>query len=88
MTPRGNPKPPQRPANETVTEIAVELRELASRAQSLLAKLADSGLMTAEEVTEQKTALHLVMRKSAAPHCAGRRSAPEAIAAATIQAAA
>jgi PPE-repeat protein len=54
MTPRANPKPPQRPANETVTEIAVELRELASRAQSLLAKLADSGLMTAEEVTEQK----------------------------------
>ncbi len=54
MTPRGNPKPPQRPANETVTEIAVELRELASRAQSLLAKLADSGLMSAEEVTEQK----------------------------------
>jgi PPE-repeat protein len=54
MTPRGNPKPPQRPANETVTEIAVELRELASRAQSLLTKLADSGLMSAEEVTEQK----------------------------------
>jgi PPE-repeat protein len=54
MTPRANPKPPQRPANETVTEIAVELRELASRAQSLLAKLADSGLMTAEEVTQQK----------------------------------
>ena len=35
-------------------EIAVELRELASRAQSLLTKLADSGLMTAEEVSEQK----------------------------------
>ncbi len=54
MTPRGNPKPPQRPANETVTEIAVELRELASRAQSLLTKLADSGLVSAAEVTEQK----------------------------------
>jgi PPE-repeat protein len=54
MTARGNPKPPQRPPNETVTEIAVELRELASRAQSLLTKLADSGLMSAEEVTEQK----------------------------------
>ena len=54
MTNRANPKPPQRPANETVTEIAVELRELASRAQSLLTKLADSGLMSAEEVTEQK----------------------------------
>jgi PPE-repeat protein len=54
MTPRANPKPPQRLANETVTEIAVELRELASRAQSLLAKLADAGLMTAKEVTEAK----------------------------------
>jgi PPE-repeat protein len=54
MNPREHPKPPQRPANEAVTEIATELRELANRAQSLLAKLADSGLMTAEEVTEQK----------------------------------
>ncbi|MGB6763233.1 PPE family protein [Mycobacterium sp.] len=53
-TPRENPKPPQRPPNEAVTEIATELRELATRAQSLLAKLADSGLMTAEEVTQQK----------------------------------
>ena len=54
MTPRENPKPPQQPPNEAVTEIATELRELATRAQSLLAKLADSGLMTAEEVIEQK----------------------------------
>ena len=54
MTPRENPKPPQRPPNEAVTEIATELRELAARAQSLIAKLADSGLMTAEEVTQQK----------------------------------
>jgi PPE-repeat protein len=54
VTPRENPKPPQRPPNEAVTEIATELRELATRAQSLLAKLADSGLMTAEEVTQQK----------------------------------
>jgi PPE-repeat protein len=54
MTPRENPKPPQRPPNEAVTEIAIELRELATRAQSLLAKLAESGLMTAEEVTQQK----------------------------------
>jgi PPE-repeat protein len=55
MTPRVNPPtPPQRPPNEAVTEIATELRELATRAQSLLAKLADSGLMTTEEVTEQK----------------------------------
>ncbi|MBV8182584.1 MAG: PPE family protein [Mycobacterium sp.] len=54
MNPRERPKPPQRPANEAVTEIAAELSELANRAQSLLAKLADSGLMTAEEVTAQK----------------------------------
>jgi hypothetical protein len=54
MTPRRNPRPPQRPANETVTEIAAELGALASRAQSLLAKLADSGVMSVEEVTEQK----------------------------------
>jgi PPE-repeat protein len=54
MTPRENPKPPQRPPNEAVTEIATELRELAARAQSLIAKLADSGLATAEEVIEQK----------------------------------
>jgi PPE-repeat protein len=54
MTPRENPKPPQQPPSEAVTEIATELRELATRAQSLLAKLAESGLMTAEEVTQQK----------------------------------
>ena len=54
VTARGNPKPPQQPPSEAVTEIATELRELAARAQSLLAKLADSGLMTAEEVTQQK----------------------------------
>jgi PPE-repeat protein len=53
-TNRGTSKPPQRPPTEAVTEIAVELRELATRAQSLLAKLADSGLLTAEEVTEQR----------------------------------
>jgi PPE-repeat protein len=54
MRPRENAKPPQRPANDAVTEIAAELSELANRAQSLLAKLADSGLMTTEEVTQQK----------------------------------
>jgi len=55
MTPRENPKPPpQQPPNEAVTEIAAELRELATRAQSLLTKLAESGLMTADDVTEQK----------------------------------
>jgi PPE-repeat protein len=54
LNPRERPKPPQRPANDAVTEIAAELSELANRAQSLLAKLADSGLMTAEDVTQQK----------------------------------
>ena len=51
---RRNPKPSQRAQGEEVMEIAAELRELATRAQSLLTKLADSGLMTADEVTEQK----------------------------------
>jgi PPE-repeat protein len=54
VTARGNPKPPQPPQGEPVAEIAAELREIAARAQSLLAKLAESGLMTADEVTEQK----------------------------------
>jgi PPE-repeat protein len=53
-TSRQTPKPAQRPASEPVAEVAAELAELATRAQSLLAKLADSGLMTADEVTEQK----------------------------------
>ena len=52
--PRESPKPTQQPPNEVVTAIATELQELASRAQSLLAKLADSGLVTADEVIEQK----------------------------------
>jgi PPE-repeat protein len=54
MPVRGNPKPAQRLQSEPVAEIAAELRDLATRAQSLLAKLADSGLMTADEVTDQK----------------------------------
>jgi PPE-repeat protein len=54
VAPRRSPKPPQQPPNEVVTAIATELQELASRAQSLLAKLADSGLVTADEVIEQK----------------------------------
>jgi hypothetical protein len=37
-----------------VTAIATELQELAAKAQSLLAKLAESGLMTTEEVTAQR----------------------------------
>ena len=55
LTPRQqNPKPSQQPPNEAVTAIATELQELATRAQSLLAKLAESGLLSTEEVTEQK----------------------------------
>jgi PPE-repeat protein len=53
-TGRENSKPSQRPRGGPVTEIAAELSELAARAQSLLAKLHDSGFMTDEEVTEQK----------------------------------
>jgi PPE-repeat protein len=49
-----NPKPPQLAPNDAVTEIATELQELATRAQSLLAKLADSGLTTTEEVIKHK----------------------------------
>ncbi|MGB6205999.1 PPE family protein [Mycobacterium sp.] len=54
MPSRGNPKSAQLPASQPVAEIAAELAELATRAQSLLAKLADSGLMNADEVTQQK----------------------------------
>ena len=54
LTPRQDPKPTPQPPNEAVTAIATELQELATRAQSLLAKLAESGLLTTEEVTEQK----------------------------------
>jgi PPE-repeat protein len=49
-----SPNPPPRPPSDAVTEIATELQELATRAQSLLAKLAEAGLMTTEEVTAQK----------------------------------
>jgi PPE-repeat protein len=45
-----SPQPPQ----DAVAAIATELQELATRAQSLLSKLAESGLLTTEEVTEQK----------------------------------
>ena len=48
------PKPAQLPAGQPVAAIAAELAELATRAHSLLARLADSGLMTREELTEQK----------------------------------
>ncbi len=53
-TSRDISRPRQRPDSGAVTEIAAELRELATRAQSLLAKLADSGLMTDDQITEQK----------------------------------
>jgi hypothetical protein len=49
-----NPKPPVRPQGEPLPEIAAELRELAARAQSLLAELHDSGLMDDQEATEQR----------------------------------
>lgn len=51
---RETPKPPPRPQGEPVPEIAAELRELAARAQSLLAKLHDSGLVNSQEVKQQK----------------------------------
>jgi PPE-repeat protein len=53
-TPRESPKPPKQSPNDAVTAIATELQELATKAQSLLAKLAESGLMTTEEVIAQK----------------------------------
>ena len=54
ITPRSNPTPPQKPPQEAVAAIATELQELATRAQSLLSKLAESGLLTSEQVSEQK----------------------------------
>jgi hypothetical protein len=54
MTPHHKPKTAGQPPDDAVAAIATELQELATRAQSLLAKLADSGLLTVEEVTEQQ----------------------------------
>jgi hypothetical protein len=54
ITPRQSPKPTPQPQTEAVAAIASELQELATRAQSLLSKLAESGMLTTEEVTEQK----------------------------------
>jgi PPE-repeat protein len=54
VTSRPTPKQPPRPAGQPVAEIAAELAELATRAQSLLAKLADSGLMSADEVSQER----------------------------------
>jgi PPE-repeat protein len=53
-TPRQSPQPTQQPPHEVVTAIASELQELAPRAKSLLAKRAESGLVTADAVNEQK----------------------------------
>ncbi|UMB68004.1 PPE family protein [Mycobacterium paraterrae] len=53
VTPRQSPTPAPKPS-DAVTAIATELQELAARAQSLLAKLAESGLVSTEEITEQK----------------------------------
>ena len=53
-TPRHCPKPSPKPPDDAVTAIATELQELATRAQSLLTKLAESGLVTTAEVTERK----------------------------------
>jgi PPE-repeat protein len=54
ITPRSNPTAPQKPPQDAVAAIATELQELATRAQSLLSKLAESGLLTTEEATEQQ----------------------------------
>jgi PPE-repeat protein len=51
---RQTPAPTKQPPQDAVAAIATELQELATRAQSLLSKLADSGLLTTEQVTEQK----------------------------------
>jgi hypothetical protein len=53
-TPRPSPKPSPQPQTDAVAAIATELQELATRAQSLLSKLAESGLLSTEEVTEHK----------------------------------
>ena len=54
ITPRPSPTPSPQPPQDAVAAIATELQELATRAQSLLSTLAQSGLLTTEEVTEQK----------------------------------
>jgi hypothetical protein len=48
------PKPQEPVGSGVVHEMAAELRELAARAQSLLAKLHDSGLMSAEDITVER----------------------------------
>ena len=54
ITPRASKTPTPQPPQEAVAAIATELQELATRAQSLLSKLAESGLLTTEQVSEQK----------------------------------
>jgi PPE-repeat protein len=54
MPSRQSPTSSPQPQQDAVAAIATELQELATRAQSLLSKLADSGLLTTEQVSEQK----------------------------------
>jgi PPE-repeat protein len=54
MPSRQSPTPTPQPPPDAVAAIATELQELATRAQSLLSKLAESGLLTTDQVTEQK----------------------------------
>jgi PPE-repeat protein len=54
IAPRQSATPAAPSQTEAVAAIATELQELATRAQSLLSKLAESGLLTTEEVTAQK----------------------------------
>jgi PPE-repeat protein len=54
MPSRQSPTPSPQPPPDAVAAIATELQELATRAQSLLSKLAESGLLTTEQVSEQK----------------------------------
>jgi PPE-repeat protein len=51
---KADPPKPVQAAPAAVAEIAAELHQLAARAQSLIAKLSDSGLMNAEETAAQK----------------------------------
>jgi PPE-repeat protein len=54
MPSRQSSTPSPQPPQDAVAAIATELQELATRAQSLLSKLAESGLLTTEQVSEQK----------------------------------
>jgi PPE-repeat protein len=51
---RTTSQPAQRPQGEALTDIVAELKALAARTQSLLTQLHDAGLMTDQEVADQK----------------------------------